>query len=204
MIKSFKLFESDSQIEKICLELGIKNFQIVDGLVNVDGGVLLTCLNLKKLPIKFGEVRGSFNCSHNELTSLEGTPRIVRGNFNCGTNQLSSLDGSPNSVGGYFNCSNNNLRNFRGIPEGSLNINKIFECDSNPVCEIYGLFNNPECIDLINEYGVIGDGPTIINNKWIIIRTHYGVVVKDRLEEVFFSLGKPIPKRISLSNYKLI
>ena len=39
MITSFKLFESNLEIEKICKDLGIEDFQIVDGLVNVAGDV---------------------------------------------------------------------------------------------------------------------------------------------------------------------
>ena len=59
---------------------------------------------------------GSFNCSHNELTSLEGAPSHVNGNFDCSVNLLTSLEGAPSHVGGYFSCSVNNLTSLDGAP----------------------------------------------------------------------------------------
>ena len=55
------------------------------------------------------EVGGDFNCSYNQLTTLEGSPREVGGNFNCSYNQLTTLEGSPMEVGGNFYCNNNKL-----------------------------------------------------------------------------------------------
>ena len=272
MITSFKLFESNLEIEKICKNLGIEDFQIVDGLVNVLGNVNISAKKLKKIPVKFGRVEGYFWCHNNQLTSLEGSPqsvgrdfdcynnqlthleggpRSVGGDFGCSNNQLTSLEGAPRSVGGYFSCSNNQLthlegaprsvggnfycnnnqlttlegsprsvggyfycRNnqlthlegapqsvggnfycndnqltsFRGIPEYSLNENQEFYCEENPIFEIYKLFNTPKCIDLINEYEVIGDG----------------VISRVRLEEVFVELGMEVPKNLEFKNYKLV
>ena len=46
---------------------------------------------------------GNFNCSFNNLTSLEGAPEIVGGNFDCAFNKkLKSLEGCPKEVGGDF------------------------------------------------------------------------------------------------------
>ena len=251
MITSFKLFESNLEIEKICKNLGIEDFQIVDGLVNVLGNVNISAKKLKKIPVKFGRVEGYFwchnnqltslegspqsvgrdfdcynnqlthleggprsvggyfSCSNNQLTHLEGAPRSVGGYFSCSRNQLTHLEGAPRSVGGYFSCSNNQLTSlegaprgvggnfwcqinklttFRGIPEYSLNEEMKFYCNKNPIHEIYQLFNTPKCIDLINEYEVIGDG----------------VVSRVRLEEVFLELGLEVPKNLKFRNYKLI
>lgn len=210
MIKSFKLFESDSQIEMICEDLGIKNFKIVDGLVNVDDNVYLNNRRLTKLPIKFGEVSGEFHCSNNRLISLDGCPKRVGEIFNCDYNELTSLKGGPNWVGGDFSCDSNSLTNlkgfpekvggnfwcqynnifdFRGIGENSLGVYNKFICRSNPIYEIYRLFEDSESIDLINEYGVIVNG---------------NVIIKDRLEEVFYVLGIEIPEKLEFRNYKLI
>jgi hypothetical protein len=49
-------------------------------------------------------VGGSFDCSENQLTSLQGAPREVGGAFNCSGNQLTSLEGAPREVGGDFYC----------------------------------------------------------------------------------------------------
>ena len=108
------------------------------------------------------------------------------GDLSCNYNQLTSLEGCPESVGGDLSCNHNQLTNFDGLPE-------FFEQDisliGNPVNEIYELFNeDPRCIYWIREFGVIqGDE-----------------VVRDRLEEVYHTLGMDIPKDIKLSNYNLV
>ena len=38
---------------------------------------------------------GSFDCRNNNLTSLEGSPKIVKGDFYCANNKLTSLEGIP-------------------------------------------------------------------------------------------------------------
>jgi hypothetical protein len=269
---SFKIFESNLEIEKVCRSLKIKKFQIVGGLVNVDGDVDISNRGLSKIPVKFGRVEGYFYCHSNQLTHLEGSPQSVGGNFGCVNNQLTHLEGAPQSVGGYFGCSNNQLTHlegapqsvggdfdcsnnqlthleggpqsvggnfycydnqlthlegaprsvggnfycydnqlthlegaprsvggdfgcqnnqlttFRGIPDYSLNEDQEFYCEENPIFEIYKLFNTPKCIDLINEYEVIGDG----------------MISRVRLEEVFVELGLEVPKKFNFQHYKLV
>ena len=70
---------------------------------------------------------GWFDCSRNQLTSLEGAPQIVGGNFNCRWNQLTSLEGAPQKVGGDFNCRNNlDLHSLDGIGEVKGGVFKDF------------------------------------------------------------------------------
>ena len=78
-----------------------------DGSIDVDASVDLSNKNLSKIPFKFGIVSGDFNCSDNQLTSLEGAPNSVGGDFYCYNNQLTSLEYAPKMVGGSFYCSNN-------------------------------------------------------------------------------------------------
>ena len=83
-MKRIKLFEnftqSEEEISKICDELGIKNWTLnSEGLVDVDGDVNLNRKKLTKIPIRFGKVTGRFNCSDNNLNSLEGAPKSVGG-----------------------------------------------------------------------------------------------------------------------------
>ena len=216
-----------SEIRNICEEYNIKNYTINDDMsISVNGHVDLTFKNLKSLPIKFKEITGYFSCRGNKLISLKNCPETVGGNFNCSGNQLTSLkycpetvddficygnqltslkycpetvgghfscysnrltslEYCPETVGGYFYCDNNQLTNFDGLPEFFERPITLF---GNPVYEIYELFKeDPRCIYWIREFGVIqGDE-----------------VVKDRLEEVFHTLGMDIPKDIKLSNYKL-
>ena len=196
------------EIHKICEEYNIKKYIINDDMsISVNGSVGLAYRNLKSIPITFKEVSGYFSCSNNQLTSLEGCPGTVGGHFDCRRNQLTSLEGCPETVGGNFYCNSNQLTSLEYCPETVggrfyCNYNQItnfdglpefFEQDisliGNPVNEIYELFNeDPRCIYWIREFGVIqGDE-----------------VVRDRLEEVYHTLGMDIPKDIKLSNYNLV
>ena len=118
-MKYLKYFKSN---DSICKEYGIKNYTIKGGLVNVDGHVKLSDKKLTKIPLKFGYVSGSFHCSYNQLTSLEGCPKKVGGSFDCGYNQLINLEGAPSEVGGDFFCSFNKLKSPETYPnfKGSL------------------------------------------------------------------------------------
>jgi hypothetical protein len=95
------------------------------------------------------------------------------------------LVGCPEILDTYFNCEDNLLMDFRGISEffeGQLN------CKSNPIVEIWSLFKKDvRCIKLINEFDVIQGG----------------VVILDRLEEVFHQLGLVVPENINLPSYEI-
>ena len=96
--------------------------------VKVTGNVLLRGLGLTKIPINFTEVGGSFYCSLNKLTSLEGAPRRVGRDFYFWDNQLTSLVGSPKFVGGSVDCSYNQLTDLEGAPE---KVGGDFKCAKN-------------------------------------------------------------------------
>ena len=87
-IKLFEGYQSESEVSKICNKYRINNWSLVDGLVNVDGGVNLYNRGLTELPLKFGTVTGSFDCDDTVLTSLVGCPLRVGGNFYCSYNKL--------------------------------------------------------------------------------------------------------------------
>ena len=196
------------EIHRICAKYGILQYTINDDMsISVEGDVNLSGRKLTQIPIKFKEVGGYFSCSGNQLTSLEGCPETVGGGFNCYGNQLTSLKYCPGTVGGDFSCSNNHLTSLKYCPEtvggdfycGHNQITnfdglpEFFESpiylSGNPVDEIYNLFNrDPRCIYWIREFDVIqGDE-----------------VVRDRLEEVYHTLGISIPKDIKLKEYILV
>ena len=61
-----KLFEDFNEIHEICRKYRITNYTInSDGTINVDGNVDLFDRKLDKLPLKFKEVSGYFDCSDN-------------------------------------------------------------------------------------------------------------------------------------------
>ena len=92
------------------------------------GNLRLLCMGLKELPDLSGvTVTGDFDCSCNELMSLQGAPKSVGGNFDCSFNKLTSLQGAPQSVGGNFDCFRNKyLMSLDGV---SQEIGGKFICD---------------------------------------------------------------------------
>ena len=78
---------------------------------------------------------GDFDCSRNQLTSLQGAPSSVGGNFYCSRNQLTSLQGAPSSVGGDFFCSNNQLTSLEGAPSS---VGGSFHCYHNKLTSLEG------------------------------------------------------------------
>jgi hypothetical protein len=146
-------------INAICKKYDITRYTInSDGTVDVNNDVNLRVKGLTKLPLKFGIVKGSFDCGNNELTTLEGSPIEVSGGFKCNNNKLTSLEGSPREVGRVFYCSGNQLTTLEGGPdhvggdyycgrnklttlEGSpIDLGGSFSCKDNPVYSIYKLF----------------------------------------------------------------
>jgi hypothetical protein len=83
---------------------------------------------LEGAPLKVG---GSFECSHNALTSLEGAPQEVA-SFYCYGNELTSLEGAPQEIRGGFNCYGNKITSLEGAPK---NVRGSFYCYDNPVSE---------------------------------------------------------------------
>jgi hypothetical protein len=94
----------------------------IKGNVNISNLFLNSILEM----LDFSDiiVEGYFNCSHNQLKSLEGSPQSVGWNFYCYNNQLKSLEGSPQSVGGDFWCENN--------------LKKFTEEEVRKVCDVKG------------------------------------------------------------------
>ena len=154
-IKNYKTFISESsdastltteQIDFLDKYVRGKWKLNADGFVDVDG--VFDCSN-KGISdfkgIKFGKATGYFDCSYNNLISLEGGPKEVGGSFNCSYNNLTSLEGGPKEVGGSFNCSYNNLTSLEGGPKevgGSFNCsdNNLISLEGGPK-EVDGSFN---------------------------------------------------------------
>jgi hypothetical protein len=105
------------------------------GVLDCYQDVELFSLSLKKIPFTFGVVNGVFNCSSNQLTTLEGCPTQVDGNFHCFNNKLTSLEGCPAQVSGDFNCSYNQLTSLIGCTK---EIGKSFNCFNNKLISLDG------------------------------------------------------------------
>ena len=100
--------KNKEEIGKTLADLGITKYKISKkGKVDVTGNVDISGKGLKKIPVKFGVIKGEFYCENNQLKSLKGSPRKIFGTFYCYENKLKSLKGSPNAILGDFNCRNN-------------------------------------------------------------------------------------------------
>ena len=126
--------DSYETIEQSLNDFKIKNYEIIQEngkfIVNVDGNVKLNNRNLNRIPFTFGVVSGDFDCSDNQLTSLEGAPNKIGEDFDCSDNQLTSLEGAPNKIGGGFYCGFNQLTSLEGAPN---EVGGYFYCGFNPI-----------------------------------------------------------------------
>ncbi len=70
---------------------------------------------LKKLNGQYPKtINGIFDCSYNNLITLEGSPKIVNGDYDCSFNNLTSLKGCAKEIKGSFSFSENpDLKNVK-------------------------------------------------------------------------------------------
>ena len=164
---NYKIFENkqtDEEIHELCRKYDIENYTInEDKSIDVDGHVYLKDLGLTKLPLKFRNVRRTFNCIFNNLETLEGAPEAVGDHFYCNSNNLTTLEGAPRRVGGNFLCIlNKNLMSLEGI---SPTIHGDFLCDATPVHYFWHKFLNQDksLIDsFVEEWDVIREDLVVI------------------------------------------
>lgn len=108
------------QVRNWLYDYNISNFIINpdDGSVNVDVNVDLSGFRETQLPIKFNRVKGHFDVSQSNLTSLTNCPQAIEEGFfahNC--KHLTSIIGCPQDVGGVISLSNNlQLGSLEGLP----------------------------------------------------------------------------------------
>jgi hypothetical protein len=111
----------------------VKNGKILEN-------VFLNNLFLKELPdLSNILVEGDFDCSDNQLTTLEGSPREVYGIFSCHNNKLTSLKGAPQEAHSNFDCSVNQLITLEGAPSTEYEyFYGNFNCDRNKLTTLKG------------------------------------------------------------------
>lgn len=187
------LFPRPKSTHNSCVDLGLRGQYSIndDGSVDVDNDVFLVSIKMEKLPLRFGNVAGSFFCNSCGLTSLDGAPKSVGINFDCRNNELSSFEGGPKSVGNVLLCAGNNLTSFKGFPEyiGGISNVSFMDCYNNPIHEIYYLHACRDFIEMINEYDVIR-GSYVVEHR-----------LRQALED---SNCKIIPKEFNFKHYQLV
>ena len=155
--------EIDAQLNKF----EIKDYELIENqkygyVVDIYNDLSLWSRKLKHIEVKFNNINGCFDCSDNQLESLEGCPEIIYGNFNCSHNQLESLKSCPKQIKGIFYCSHNQLKTLEGFPEM---ISSSVYCNNNQ------LINLDYCAERIegnfscakNKLKTLKNSPRIIN-----------------------------------------
>jgi len=116
--------------------IGKWNLNSKTGLVDVQGVFYCSKKGLTDFKgVRFGVISGSFRCSDNRLTTLEGAPQKVEGDFDCYENQLTSLVGAPQEVIGDFSCHSNMLTSLEGAPQI---VGDAFYCGFNQLTSLEG------------------------------------------------------------------
>jgi len=92
-------------------------YSVKGDLVRV-GNLDISNLGLTKLPFEkiTLQVTGDFDCSNNQLTTLEGGPKIVTGDYDCSYNNLTNIKGAPKVVK-TFCAAYNKITTLEGGPE---------------------------------------------------------------------------------------
>lgn len=107
-IKFFPFNISKKSTEEWLESYNIINYKINDDLtVDVNGSVDLKHKHLVFIPIKFGHVKGDFDCSFTQLDNTNGFPIKVDYDINIGGTLVTSLYGMTSTIPGNFYCSGN-------------------------------------------------------------------------------------------------
>lgn len=152
LTKEEEIVKKLMEITKPASDLGGPVFQPELATIHPDGtvdykGIILIQRNPKmtKLPVKFGNVYNfscvsvglttlvgcpehvrSFNVSGNQLTNLEGFPKVVESTINLGSNKLTSLEGLNYQAGDLY-LDGNKLTSWSGGPnyvQGNLRVER--------------------------------------------------------------------------------
>jgi len=123
-------------------------FKIVNNTIDVFGDVKMDNLELSRIPYRFGDIYGDFDCSDNKLKNLINSPKLVDGDFICSRNNLYSLTSGPYVTRGYF-CRNNFIDNLNGL---SLSKSAVeFNASNNLITKInYNLLENIKILNIDN------------------------------------------------------
>lgn len=101
------------------LKHDVQNFVIdpITNEVDVDGDVVMDVDDIKKLPVRFRQVTGSFIIAGSEIESLEGCPQVVGRHFDCSDTDITSFEHGPQQVGGSYKAENcSYLASLKGLP----------------------------------------------------------------------------------------
>lgn len=131
-----KKLTNKKEIEKWLVNfIDTSDYTIHDDLsITVNGSVMLDSnIEGEKLPVNFRNVHGNFNCSYNNLTTLQGCPKNLYGDLLCSHNKLKNFDGAPSIVIGHIFAEKNNITSLYGV---SKKIMDDLNLSFNPIQEL--------------------------------------------------------------------
>jgi hypothetical protein len=183
-------------------------------LVNIWGDFNCEGQGLKDFKgVKFGKIEGHFNCSNNELTSLEGSPRYVVKSFDCSNNKLTSLEGGPDKVWwGDYKCSKNQLVSLNGLPKEASHGGLKIDCSNNKLKSLETIGNTDKIAEFFcrkNEIISLDGAPVILGYSYHGIKEHHISYYGNRgvsgkvLDLIHFTMAeKKVPYLIALGILK--
>lgn len=128
-----------------------------DLTVSVRGSVKFMDEKVDRLPVRFREVTGNFDCSYSSLVTLDGAPVKLGGNLIVEECELVTLEYSPSAVQSFkaasglrtetlsggpatvtkdYDCSNGSLKSLHGAPQV---VPGMFDARNNPLETLKGL-----------------------------------------------------------------
>lgn len=130
-----KLLTNKIEIQSWLDSMDIKNYVIHDNLVvDVNGDVKLNRKSmdsqtflLKFLPVKFGQINGSFQVANHQLSSFENFPHFVKYELNIYNNEFTTLNGMPSYIGHRFVCGDNLFTSLDGL-DGTIKGELVHLC----------------------------------------------------------------------------
>lgn len=140
-LRKYKKQNSSIKIKRLSDKYMICNYNLNDNdTIDVDENVYLHNKNLRKIPLDFNIVNGSFDCNDNRLRNLKKSPNIVSDFFDCSNNNLKSLKNAPSIVKSHFFCDENKLKSLKYCPG---KVGGKFDCSFNRIESLeYYVWNN--------------------------------------------------------------
>jgi hypothetical protein len=177
----------------------------IGNLRPLDGGNVYIRYNRLEL-LRGGpeKIKANFFCNNNLLTSFGDSPIMEIGvQFNCSNNKLESLSGCPKEIGTGINFSKNNIKkifledlefvDFGGAYGQTTNNPVMFNCEGNPIFEIFKIFGDHKSFVQSLDYNYFNESDVESGNETPIIRV--------RLEDACEEFSKELPEKIEGYQY---
>lgn len=196
----------------------MNNFTINDDYsITSNNDIVITnyikSLKGEALPYKFRFVMGNFKCNGLGLASLKNAPEIVVDNFDCSYNNLTSLEGGPRRTHNY-KCNNNNLKNLKGIGRfnhldcSNNNITHLNDVDSdiiekveikgNPIDDLYSYLKVFKKIGLVTTHSILERKKVIFKSLKEFNVINGNTIVLDSLKEALSNIDEDFEKTFNI------